>query len=244
MPSSRGVDPQRVSVKITPSSKERPVTNGPLLAAGLLATTLVLGGCATSRSELKLASPAPTQTTAHRANAPTAVIRTVKDDRIFEQAPGDPSTPSLGFEGALQATAEAKSRAIGRKRNTFGKALGDVFLQDGQTVESVIRENLATVLVGAGYNVRNEPAGEPPALLIDVRIGKFWAWVQPGFWAITVNTDIATDLQLSTTAIAIPVTVHVEDPRQIVTDSAWIEAVETALQVYRREVAQKLPGVK
>jgi uncharacterized lipoprotein YajG len=215
-----------------------------LLALGLLAATLVLGGCATSRSELRLESPTAAQTATQNANAPTAVIRTVKDERTFEQAPSEPSTPSLGFEGVLQATAEAKLRAIGRKRNTFGKALGDVFLQDGQTVESVIRENLASALREAGYNVRNESTGEPSSLVIDVHIRKFWAWVQPGFWAITVNTDIATDVNLSTTSNATPVTVHVEDARQFVTESAWIETVQKALHAYRGEASRKLSSIK
>jgi len=217
---------------------------GRLLTLVLLFAALVLGGCATSRSELRLTSPTAAQTSTQNANAPTAVIRTVKDDRTFEQAPPDPSTPSLGFEGALQATDETRLRAIGRKRNTYGKALGDVLLQDGQTVESVVRENLAASLRDAGYNVRNEPAGEPPSLTIDVRIRKFWAWIQPGFWAITVNADIATDVNLSTAANATTITVHVEEARQIVTESAWTETIEKALEAYRREAGQRLPGIR
>ena len=34
----------------------------------------------------------------------------------------------LGFEGSAKSTAEIKARAIGRKRNGFGKALGDVLI--------------------------------------------------------------------------------------------------------------------
>jgi hypothetical protein len=117
-------------------------------------------------------------------------------------------------------------------------------LQDGQTVESVIRENLAASLREAGYNVRDEPAGQPPSLTIDVCIRKFWAWIQPGFWAITVNPDIATDVNLSTAASAATITVHVEDARQVVTESAWTETVEKALQAYRHEAGRKLPSIK
>jgi hypothetical protein len=218
--------------------------NTRFLTLALLATALLLGGCATSRSELRLASPSQLATQPLNASAPTVVIRTVKDERTFEQAPDEPSTPSLGFEGVLQATAEAKARAIGRKRNTFGKALGDVFLQDGQTVVGVVRENLTTALREAGFNVREEKAAEPGSLLVDVHIKKFWAWVQPGFWAITVNADISTELDISSASSPTPVTVHVEDARQLVTESAWIETIEKALQSYRREARQKLSSAK
>ena len=214
------------------------------LAALLLIATIGLGGCATSRSELRLPSPSSPQATTQNTNAPTALIRTVKDERTFEQAPKQPSTPSLGFEGAAQATAEAKLRAIGRKRNTYGMALGDVFLQEGQTVESVIRENLASALRDAGYNVRNDGTGDPAYLVIDVHIKKFWAWMNPGFWAITVNTDIATDLTLSTTSNSIPIVVHVQDARQFVTDSAWLETVDMALKEYRKDATPKLSNPK
>ena len=215
-----------------------------LAGIGLLIATFVLAGCATSRSEVQLTSTAATRAVPERADAPTAIIRTVKDERTFEQAPKQPSTPSLGFEGAAQATSEAKLRAIGRKRNTYGMALGDVFLQPGHTVESVVRDNLTSALRDAGYNVRTTAVGDAPVLVIDVQIKKFWAWLNPGFWAITVNTDIATDMKLSTDANSTEVSVHVEDGRALVTDSAWIEVVDKALQEYRREVARKLPVKK
>lgn len=61
---------------------------------------------------------------------------------------------------------------------------------------------------------------------------------------ITVNADISTDLALSNASSPIPVTVHVEDGRQFVTESAWIETIRKALQSYRREASQKLSGAK
>jgi hypothetical protein len=215
-----------------------------LLVMSLLVAAMTLGGCATNRSELLIGSGPSPQTRPINANAPTAVIRSVKDERIFEQAPRQANIPSLGFEGATQATAETKLRAIGRKRNGYGMALGDVLLQDGQTVESVVRENLASALQDAGYNVRSGDTANTAALVIDVRIKEFWAWIHPGFWAITVNTDIATDLTLSTMSNSIPVVVHVKDPKMFVTDSAWIEAIDKGLEAFRHEAARKLPAAK
>lgn len=215
-----------------------------LIVMSLLCTAMALGGCATNRSELQIGAGPSSQSRSTNVNAPTAVIRSVKDERIFEQAPRQANIPSLGFEGATQATAETKLRAIGRKRNGYGMALGDVLLQDGQTVESVVRENLASVLQDAGYNVRTGGTLDNASLVIDVRIQEFWAWIHPGFWSITVNTDISTDLMLSTMPNSIPVVVHVKDPQLIVTDSAWIEAIGKGLDAFRHEAARKLPAAK
>lgn len=141
----------------------------------ILFVCAALAGCATSRSEIKLGSPVATTPDATAPTGRTAVIRSVKDERIFEQAPSEASTPSLGFEGAEKASAEVKARAIGRKRGGFGKALGDVLLQEGQTVESVVCENLAAALKQAGYQVISEGTPGQSPVIIDARIKQFWS---------------------------------------------------------------------
>ena len=126
--------------------------------ARLLAVCLCvsLAGCATSRSEIKLQSPVVSASSSVAGNGHIVVIKSVTDERVFEQAPSDPSTPSLGFGGSDGATAQVKSRAIGRKRNGFGKALGDVLLDQGQTVQEVVRKNLAAALEQSGYKVESQ----------------------------------------------------------------------------------------
>lgn len=202
----------------------------------IVSICLLLEGCATSRSELKLASVAAEPAQAPIATKGTVILRSVKDERIFEQAPGDPSIPSLGFEGAAQATAETKARAIGRKRNTFGMALGDVLLENGQTVEGVVRENLAAALRQSGYQVLNANPGDPKAILMDAHIKQFWAWFQPGFWAITLHTKIETILDVSNSSAPIPISIHAEESGLAAPESAWIEIVDKALVVYRDKV--------
>jgi hypothetical protein len=98
-------------------------------AIALLCVGTILAGCATSRSEIRLSSPAPAATPQATTTDRAVVIRSVHDERVFEQAPDDPSTPSLGFEGASQASDDLKARAVGRKRNSFGKAMGDILLE-------------------------------------------------------------------------------------------------------------------
>ena len=208
----------------------------------LALTAGLLGGCATSRSELSIATPA--SATAPRLanpNAPTAVVRVVKDARMFEQKPSEPSTPSLGFEGSDKATFEIKQRAVGRKRNSFGMALGDVLLQQGQSVEGLVRDSITEALRESGYNVVAGGAVTTPSMEISADIKKFWSWVQPGFVAITVKSEIAVDLTVSSKTGVTPVSVSVEDPRQFVTDSAWLEAIQKALAAFRAQAVRVLP---
>lgn len=211
------------------------VLAGKKIRIAVVLLSLVLVGCATSRSEIRLKSPEIASSAAGSGKA--VVIRSVQDERVFEQAPRDPSTPSLGFGGAAAATEEVKARAIGRKRNTYGKALGDVLLENGQTVEGVVRENLAAALTQAGYIVKTEATAGPKALVIDVRIKQFWAWFKPGFWAITLNTNIETDLALSGSTTPVSISVNAKDSRQMATESAWMEIVSKALDAYREKAA-------
>jgi uncharacterized lipoprotein YajG len=210
----------------------------------LIAVCTILTGCATSRSEIQLAKPSSHPTNVALSTGPVVVIRSVKDERIFEQRPHNPSTPSLGFEGADNAPVALKSRAIGRKRNAYGKALGDVVLQGDQTVESVVRENLVSAFEQAGYRVGNNAENEPSALFVDVHIKKFWAWINMGFWSLTQSADIATDIDLSGSGTPATISVHTEEGRQFVTDEDWMAIVGKALADYRAQVSTKLPATQ
>lgn len=213
-------------------------------AAALLLASAILGGCATSRSEVKLAGPDALQSapvTKQRA----VVIRSVRDERQFAENPSDPSMPSLGSGGAGAATDAVKARAIARKRNGFGQALGDVLLEDGQTVTGVVRDNLASAFRQAGYRVAPDAAsaGANP-LLVDVRIKKFWAWFTPGMMAITLQANIDTDVQISDGGTTTQVSVNARDDRMAATEGAWVEIVQKALAAYRAEASKKVADAR
>ena len=205
----------------------------------LLAAFTILTGCATSRSEVKLGDTGSVNNFAVTKSR-VVLIRSVSDERVFEQTPNDPSTPSLGGEGANGASGDTKARAIGRKRGGFGKALGDVLLENGQTVAGVVRENLTAAFKQAGYRTTSSAADAGPSpMIVDVHIKQFWAWVQPGFWAMTLNSHITTDLEISGIASPAVVSVSEKDSRQLVTDGAWIEIVDKALKDYREQASAK-----
>lgn len=211
-------------------------------AWAVLLSSAILAGCATSRSEVKIGAPeavASAPVTQSRA----VVIRSVRDARNFQDNPSDPSTPSLGFGGATQAPEAIKARAIGRKRNTYGQALGDVLLEDGQNVTGVVRDNVAAAFRQAGYRIAPDlaSAGATP-LLVDVDVKKFWAWITPGFWSISLAAQVETDVTISDGGRRSTISVRTEDSRQMVPEGAWVEIVQKALAQYRAEAAKRFMG--
>ena len=199
----------------------------------------VLSGCAATRSEVKLSSPGAAASAP--ATGRVVVIRSVKDERVFEESPREPSTPSLGSGGAAAAPAEVKARAIGRKRGAYGMAMGDVLLEPGKNVEAVVRENLAAALTQAGFQVRESASGGGSPLLLDVRVRKFWAWLTPGAFAMAIEAVIETDIA-AVGAAPVSVSVRHRDTSMLVTDEEWIRQIDKALQEYRAQAASKVGG--
>lgn len=216
------------------------MSNLQALKSGILAAICVaLVGCATSRSEVKLSEPAVPATAAATASKnKTVLLRSVTDERVFEEAPSSPSTPSLGFEGSAKSADDIKARAIGRKRNGFGKALGDVLLENGMTVRQVMRKNLTASLQQAGFKVTENAAdaGSSP-IVMDAHVKKFWAWFTPGFWAVTVGAQISTDLVVENRRLPIVISVETSENHMAVTEGTWIEDIDKALVKYRTEAA-------
>lgn len=209
-------------------------------ALALLLATAILGGCAATRSEVKVA--APTVTTATVTKQKAVVIRSVRDERMFQATPSDPSTPSLGSDGSSDAV---KARAIARKRNGYGQAMGDVLLQDGQSVTGLVRDNLAAAFRQAGYRVAPDlaSAGASP-LVVDVTIRKFWSWLTPGFSAITVRSHLETDVQVSGMAGTTTITANTTEPHMFVSDDVWVQVVDKMLATYRAQATGKLENAR
>ncbi len=196
---------------------------------------LTITGCATSRSVVPIDVPVARD---GGVQTESIFIESVVDNRTFEEAPRIPSTPSLGFDGANAASDEMKARAIGRKRNGYGKALGDVFLPENQTVEELIRKYATAAFNDAGWRVVDNAGADQT---VAIQIDELWAWFKPGFWAITLNSNVSTTLKFVRNGVQIPVSVHVEDTRQMATEGAWKEIVEMALEEYRGKVRASVP---
>lgn len=152
--------------------------------AAILILGIALAGCATNRGVIDLrVSKAAKSSTA----VPVKFVA-INDRRVFQLAPKKPSIPSLR-NGEINDR-KITSRAIARKRNTYGQALGDILLPEGRTVEQLTREALTKALNESGYEVlsKDDP-GYETARPLTVEIDQFWAWVTPGFWEIAMEFE-------------------------------------------------------
>jgi uncharacterized lipoprotein YajG len=207
--------------------------------AALIVMVLFLGGCATSRGIVDLTIPV--STTAGPSSGKTVYINSVVDERSFEAKPKSADIPSLDPDE--QQNDSIRLRAIARKRNGFGKALGDILLKEGQTVESVIHDALRQAFVEQGYRViENKQLATDDTAIVDARIHKFWSWMNPGFWAISLSTEISTGIGIKSAGAAPheeTVSVKASDRFQTGVGSNWLEVMHTALKEYIDEVKRK-----
>ncbi|MBR9772189.1 MULTISPECIES: flagellar biosynthesis protein [unclassified Halomonas] len=209
-----------------------------IMLAAIIVAAALLQGCATSRSTVDVQTP-NTGTVSQAHTGPSLYIRNVTDQRHFEEAPRSADIPSLGFEGAEAATDELKSRAIGRKRNGYGKALGDVLLPEDKTITELVRVYASEGFEDAGWNVVNSADASDDVTTVDIGVTRFWTWVKPGFWAIALNTDIETEFTFSDARQLEPIHAHLKDRMQMVVDSDWATSNQLTLESYRQAIAQK-----
>lgn len=209
-------------------------------AIALLAcAAMFLGGCAAIRSEIKVEAPAANA--APPVTQPrTVVIRSVKDYRVFAKAP-IVSIPSSVAQGAGPEAEAVRARAVARKRDGNGNPMGDVLLQEGQTVNSLVRDNLAIAFEQLGYRVTDAASAGPDPLLVDVRIRKFWSWMQPGFLKVVMQSDVEAGVHIVGTDAATSISVHAQDSWPLTTtDAAWRGVVDQALLAFREQAVKKL----
>jgi hypothetical protein len=208
---------------------------GGAVAATLLLFGVLSVGCATT---LDVRVPAATNPTA----GPAVTFVRVTDRREFQRKPPEASIPSLK-DGQIEDRA-LTSRAIGRKRSGWGKALGDILLPEGRSVEQLTAEALARGLRESGYRVI-EPAspGREDAIPLEVDIQEFWAWVAPGW-----NMHISFDSRIRVTGPAAPFrkgqefTGHIRLGTSAPTGGAWLNTINKGLEYLNQDMTTRLAG--
>lgn len=209
-----------------------------IVTIALVSGACFVNGCATSRGVVSLATP--TSDKLMTSKGIEIYIHSVVDKRIFEAAPKSPNIPSLDPTESQNDT--IKLRAIARKRNTFGKGLGDILLNEGQTVESVIHGSLRQAFIESGYTViENNANMSKSSHIVDVQINKFWSWMNPGFWAITLSTEIATEITVRMPNDENKKTIYVKaaDSFQTGVEDNYLSVMNSALKDYISEVKTK-----
>ncbi len=202
----------------------------------------LLSACATSRSVIDLPAPAAPAATTQQAAGRDVYINLPRDKRAFEVAPSSPNIPSL--DPSEDSSDKIRARAIGRKRNTFGKALGDILLPEGKTVESLTAGAIRQAFQERGYRVLDDKSKvSDSTYVVDVELTRFWAWMNPGFWAITLSAEISTVLDIKSPSGPSRQTVSVKasDNFQTGMEGNWIEVINKALKAYVDDLQKKLP---
>ena len=151
----------------------------------VLATILSMTGCATTRGTLDLQVELPPNPSSEIAFQEPVIT----DARRFQPSPPDPSIPSLRNEDEI-GDMSITSRAIARKRNSYGMAMGDILLPEGRTVGALASDAIVRAFRSAGYMVVSPSDPDfARALPVSARIDQFWAWVTPGFWAMAIEFE-------------------------------------------------------
>ena len=148
-----------------------------ILTLGLLITTL--SGCVTSRGLIQVPTPHNPTSYQEAANSKKVVIALVEDDRTFEDKPATADIPSLK-DGLAKATEADKAKAVARKRNGYGKALGDILLEK-ETVSELLQKRTTLALERSGYVVlENNATNRANAdFVLNIKINKFWSGPPP-----------------------------------------------------------------
>jgi uncharacterized lipoprotein YajG len=211
----------------------------PLAVAALAG--LCLSGCALGRSVIDIQSPAA----AASGSTGTAVkIVSVADRRSFEASPRSPSTPSLSDAAEINDP-KITTRAVGRKRNGFGAALGDVVLPEGSTVTGLVRGGVQKALQEKGYRVVAETSPDYGAALpLSVEMQQFWAWLTPGVVSITVECQSAATMTGTSLVGTNPVQIsaYVKYQSAAIFESTWADIVRRCVDDLSAKMKEKLIG--
>jgi hypothetical protein len=213
--------------------------SGRMARMAVLAVALgaVLAGCATNRGVINVSYPAGTNPEAGR----TVAIVKVTDSRVFEVAPKQASVPSL--KGGDIANPAVTARAIARKRNSYGKALGDILLPEGRSVTDVVREAVTGSLREKGYRVVEAAApGAGAAVPIEVDIRQFWSWFTPGFWAISLEFEAIVQIKGDVFAGGSEELVrgYAQVHGQAAGTGAWLKTINKGLEDLAARIREKL----
>jgi hypothetical protein len=158
-----------------------------LLVATLSMSSIGLTGCMGVQRAITLEIPSSSVV---RSNKGDIAVRSLVDDRTFENEPPSPSTPSI--DGDINhADTKTLKTIIGRRRGEIEQSQSDVQLASGETVETRAR-----ALISEGLRRRGYAMAANSASTMDITIRKFWAWSRPGFTGVSFEAEISFDIDL------------------------------------------------
>jgi uncharacterized lipoprotein YajG len=190
-------------------------------------------GCVVGRRTLDLPVPAAAATT--EGNRGSVYVASVSDARKFENKPSDPSVPSIDGDVNKMSAAE-KDHMIGRQRNSFGHAMGDIGLPADDSVTKKARTLVEQGLRSSGYRVTDDPKA-PNAVAVSVN--EFWAWSTPGFVSLTFEAKMECQLTVhsadGSTHTAV-VRGYGKNLGQVAKDGNWRDAYTPAFEDFEKNL--------
>jgi len=206
------------------------------LTVTLIVICALNAGCVTGQRVIALNVPASPIVHADKG---AISIAKVADERHFENNPAQASTPSVDGD-VNTASRVTLNTMIGRQRNGFGKAMGDVALAPPATVETQVQALVTEGLKRRGYTVVASSSGDSA----DVTIEEFWAWFRPGFAEIAFEAQIRTlvSVTVSGQKHTLNVSGHGRDEGQMASDEHWLRAYELAYEDYLKNLDSSLAG--
>jgi hypothetical protein len=207
----------------------------PFIFCLALAFSLFGSGCVTGRRTIDLLVPPATSLPASKG---TVAISSITDARHFENEPSEPSTPSI--DGDVNSlSAEQLSAFIGRQRNGYGHAMGDITLPDGETVQSRVKELITQGFVQRGYTITTDASADNA---VDVKIDEFWAWFTPGFAYVSFEARVYCTFTVKHGGSTQTFTVqgYGSNHGQIASDANWQLAYTRAFEDFLGKFDQEL----
>lgn len=214
-----------------------PVTSGSRFLVPAILAFVLLNGCATSRGILDVKS----DTGVNPLTGQAVKITSVVDNRIFELNPSTASIPSL--KGGEINDKTISSRAIARKRNSYGKALGDILLPEGRTVAMLAQEAVTRAFRESGYRVLVKgDAGYDKVADVKVDIHKFWAWMSPGFWTIALEFETEMTVNAASTNLKTGKKIkgYIRNKSAAAGSGTWLETVNKGLNNFVQNLKKEL----
>jgi hypothetical protein len=204
-----------------------------LKIAALVALSTALFGCVSSRSVLDVQAPQSANGTGQKVSI-VAI-----DERHFEASPKQADTPSLKNSeevGDLSIT----QRAVGRKRNGYGMAMGDILLPEGMTVSQLVAKSVAEGYRKAGYQVVEKAERDGDAKAVTVHITEFWSWFSPGAFSVALNNKARLNIATAGETKPLDIATDKRESMQLVVEGDWKEINETGLKAITEATTKEL----
>ena len=195
----------------------------------------LLSGCATNVSTLNPDLSMCTEINNNPSSDTSVFIQSVSDERVFAENAPSADMPTWSNDGTHE-----EDRAIGRKRNGFGMALGGIVLPQGITATSIVERALSQAFKDNGYYViKNAAEVNNNTKIIDIKMTQYWSWMNPGAFTITLTSDIKADV---TGYSSEPVNVHGNYSENFAfgTESSWLKVINQAIKNFLEDARNKL----